>query len=391
MPEIEFGSKTAADRAREEHEDHLCVDDDRRLKTVTFTSDLPEATEEQLRAGARTGRVEGEGGAGIVQLSDAEKRKVGPFTEPNNYGKAAAVKGLLTANGVSDWTAWYDPTLTVDEHRSSVLPQARQSGGGARSDSEEAQHQREQRARQVEKGVGGRCDHAHDHCEHGEPEACEFLTEVCGYDEHDVSLMLKPDTDAAEYEQQNLVTVGGGDFPEMDVTPQVAGALHRSWQGYKAGVSSLDRLLGEDREEVINARQAMAAINRIRTEHDQDELHPDRLHDLLEALESMPGEIPQVRTLDHWADVDGDGEAEPVIEEDPQRDLSGERVNPQARLAGGQTGEVESQVEQAAQVERNEGGLTADTREGGEAPTEENTETEIPGEFRVAEGGQETL
>ena len=36
---IEFGSKAAADRFREEYEDHLCSDDDHRLETVAISSD----------------------------------------------------------------------------------------------------------------------------------------------------------------------------------------------------------------------------------------------------------------------------------------------------------------------------------------------------------------
>ncbi|ELZ15982.1 hypothetical protein C476_17232 [Natrinema limicola JCM 13563] len=35
---IEFGSKAAADQFRDEYTDHLCSDDDRRLKTVASAS-----------------------------------------------------------------------------------------------------------------------------------------------------------------------------------------------------------------------------------------------------------------------------------------------------------------------------------------------------------------
>lgn len=39
---IEFGSKAAADQFRDEHVDHLCSDDDRRLKTVAISSNAPD-------------------------------------------------------------------------------------------------------------------------------------------------------------------------------------------------------------------------------------------------------------------------------------------------------------------------------------------------------------
>lgn len=39
---IEFGSKAAADQFREEYADHLCTDDDRRLKTVAISPSAPD-------------------------------------------------------------------------------------------------------------------------------------------------------------------------------------------------------------------------------------------------------------------------------------------------------------------------------------------------------------
>lgn len=41
-PTAEFGSEALTDQYREEHPDHLCPDDDARLKSVTFTSDAPD-------------------------------------------------------------------------------------------------------------------------------------------------------------------------------------------------------------------------------------------------------------------------------------------------------------------------------------------------------------
>jgi hypothetical protein len=313
VTKIEFGSLSGANDAREEYPEYLCSDDDRRLKTVTFNSDLPEGVEERLRSGADVGQIERESGPGQDELTEPEKSRVGPFTGDNNYRKAASVKALFRENGVDDWTSWYDPTLSVDEHRSSVLPQARRAGGGSRRDSQEATHQREQTARNAEKAVGGQCDHARDHCEHGEKEACEFLRETCGYSESEVGMLLGDDRhhdDSAE--QQQLVTVGGGEYPEMGVTPMEAGALQRSWSGYKAATSDLAELLDDVRDEIVNARQAVRAINSIRNAHDQDDLHPENLHDLLESLAGMPESIPEVVTLQHFSDSE-------LAEREPER------------------------------------------------------------------------
>lgn len=395
---IEFGNKAAADSFREEHEEHVCpIDDDKRLKTVALVSDVPEYIVEQAEVEAAAGRAERADGPGQIELTKQEKKALGPFTGSNNYRKAAAVKGVMRAAGVDDWTSHYDSSLTVDEHHE-IATRAAREDQGKRLDAEKTV---DEQLGAAEKAVGQQCDHAQDHCEHGDPAACEFLREGCGYSEHEVSLILKPDTDAQEYEQQQLVTVGGGDFPEMDVTPQVAGALHRSWQGYKAGIGHLDRLLAEVREAVINARQSMAAINEIRGEHEQEELHPDRLHDLLNALARMPQSIPEVRTLDHFAESSTSAtssmatdpvDPSTVIEADDQRTFGGGRANPQATLAGGEEGERgQGEVEQAATVEQNEGGLMGDTREQTPDNSGENTEQATPDAFQVADGGQDTL
>ncbi|MEA5388350.1 hypothetical protein VB779_15760 [Haloarculaceae archaeon H-GB11] len=327
-------------------------------------------------------------GAGQVPLDESEKERVGPFTGENNLLKARSVKGVALDQGVSDWTSYYDPALTVDEHRE-VMAEAGTEGGGKRLDAVDSAGEKAGRA--AETAAAEECDHARGHCEHGDPDACEFLTTSCGYAEEQVDHLLaegdRRDTIEETTEQQDLVTVGGGEFPEIDVTPQVAGALHRSWQGYRGATGRLSRELDDVREAVTDARQAIRAINAIRERHGQDPLHPDKLHDLLDALAEMPQAIPEVRTLEHFR---GEGDGEQVIEMDEQRSLAGGRANDQARLAGGETGDVETETVDV--VEENPGGLMADQRDppSTESATE-STEQQIPDEFQVAEGGQKTL
>ena len=260
--EIQYGTKGGADAARDEHADYVCpVDDDRRLKTVAFVEDTPDRVRDQLEAAAQTGRAERDQGSGQADLTDAEKNRVGPFTGSNNYLKAASVKALLRDNGVSDWEAWYDKNLSVDEHRSSVLPEAKKAGGGDRIEDDGPDRDAAARA---EKAANSECDHARDHCEHGDSGACEFLRESCGLDDDEVSALLS-------------------DEPRSDeeaITGESAGALGRAWQGYKAGVSRLDQELSHASEAKADAEQAAAAINAIRADHGQESMEFERLEEL---------------------------------------------------------------------------------------------------------------
>ncbi|MHB9287348.1 hypothetical protein ACKVMT_09960 [Halobacteriales archaeon Cl-PHB] len=380
---IEFGSREAADAAREQFGEYVCPeDDDRREKAVAFVSDAPEQVIEQARLQAAEGQGEWEGGAGQVPLSEAEKDRIDFGQDRANVPHARSVKGIARAEGVDDWLAYYDPSLTVDEHRE-VMADAATEGGGRRLDADDSAVAKAGEAAKTAQAES--CDHARGHCKNGEPEACEFLQQTCGYSETEVEeiLGLADDRHQGDTEQTDLVTVGGGRFPEMQVTPEEAGALRRAWRSYKAGVGTVEGLLADLRSEVVRTRQAWATINRLRGEHDQPDLHPDRLHGLLESLAEMPATIPEVRTLDHFA---GSGK-EQVLSTDDQRTLEGERANDQARLAGGEQGEQgQGEVEQP--VEANEGGLMADQRE---STGSNQTEQQRPDFMQVAEGGQKTL
>jgi len=270
--EIEFGAKSDADAARDEHAEWICpVDDDRRLKTVAFVDDTHDRVRDQLEAGAQTGRAERAEGSGQADLTDEEKNRIGPFTGANNYLKAASVKALLRDNGVSDWEAWYDKNLSVDEHRPSVLPEAKQAGGGDRIENDGPDRDADARA---EKAAASQCDHARDHCENGDPGACEFLTESCGLEEEEVSALLSDEPRADEPRAD-----------EEEISGKAAGALGRAWQGYKAGVSRLDQELSHAGEAKQNAEQAAAAINAVRADHGQEPMEFERLEELSNELQ----------------------------------------------------------------------------------------------------------
>lgn len=378
---IGYGTKAAADTARNRHSEYLCTDDDRRLKTVAYSSDTPDSVLETERLEAADGRAEREDGPGQVPLSESEKDRIDFSQERANVPHAKAVKGIAQGEGVEDWVSYYDGTLTVDEHREVMADAATESGKRSADESADEKAGRAARAAQ-----SSQCDHARGHCENGDPEACEFLTQTCGYSEKEIAQFVD-ESPPDRSEQQELVTVGGGDYPEMEVQPETAGALRRGWQGYKAGISNLEAALSQSREAVINARQAWRAINRIREANGQEPMHPDRLHTLLDALDGMPGSIPTVRTLNHF-DQEGATDPAEVIETDDQRTLSGERADDQARLAGGERGE-QGQGEVVDVSEENPGGLLADER--AQTADSDETEQQIPDAFAVAEGGQETL
>ncbi|WP_232703140.1 hypothetical protein [Halobacterium wangiae] len=90
---VEFGTKQTADEWRREHEEYVCpIDDDRRLKTVAFVNDAPDWLLDRAHVEAASGRSERDQDSGQIELTDSEKERVGPFTDENNYRKAAAVR-----------------------------------------------------------------------------------------------------------------------------------------------------------------------------------------------------------------------------------------------------------------------------------------------------------
>ena len=256
----------AANAFRDDYEEYICPgDDDKRRKTVALVSDAPEHVLDRAHVEAASGRSERDEGAGQAELTDAEKKRLGPFSGNNSYRKAAAAKAIFRDEGVDDWTSYYDETLTVDEHRDLAERAARDGGGGRRLDAEDSADDRLGRA---EKAMGEECDHARDHCEHGDPDACEFLTDACDYDPDEVASILD-DEDASG---------------EQEIEGEAAGALGRAWQGYKAGIARLAAELDDAMEAKRNAEQAAAAINAIRADHGQEPIELERLEELSDRL-----------------------------------------------------------------------------------------------------------
>lgn len=268
---ITFGAYDVASEVRDEHADHLDPSDDARTKTVTFDSDAPDRILELAERAASESRAERESGAGQVALTSAERDRI-DFSEGRaSIPHARSVKAIMLNEGVDDWTAFYDPTLTVDEHRE-VAEQAAQDVRGERLDAEESATQKEARA--AARASAEECDHAEGFCKMGDPDACEFLREHCDVTEAEIDEITDDSTE-----------LGGA----------ALGALRRSWGGYQGAIRQAEDATdpAERTAHLDHARQASRAINAIRREHDQEPLTFDRLAAVeSEPIESEPIEPP---------------------------------------------------------------------------------------------------
>lgn len=288
---VEFGSRDDANAARNEFADHVCpVDDDRRFKTVQLVSDTPDSVLDAVRARAEESRAERDDSIGQSEFTESERDRI-DFSGDMNVLRAQSIKALAERHNVSDWTSHLDETLTVDEHRQ-IMREAGREGGGARDDMDQLDAERQADAARRTQSDG--CDHARDHCEHGDQEACEFLKTTCGFDDSEVNRLLAA-TDGGRVvdDQDDLVTVGEGD-ESMRVRPEVAGALSRSWQGYRSGMAAVEDALDQLDDAWSDAQAAARAINEIRDEHGQGMMHFDALEgaqaDLLDFLRDAAGD-----------------------------------------------------------------------------------------------------
>jgi len=266
---VHFGSKDAADAVREDYRDALCPDDDRRLKTVRFASDAPEHVVNDAQRQADQSRADRESGPGQADLTDTERERI-DFSEGRvSIPHARSVKAIARSEGVDDWTAFYDPTLTVDEHRD-VMEQAARDESGRRLDEETSPTVRAGEA--AARAEAEECDHARDHCVNGDPDACEFLTQRCGFDQSEIEQYLDDDGD------------------QDGITGREADALDRAWSGYKGATARMESAVESFREEWQHAQQAAQAINGIREAHDQTPIHFERLEDIQGQLADLTRE-----------------------------------------------------------------------------------------------------
>jgi len=272
---IEFATKATADRFRDTFEEYICpIDDDARMRTVHFVSDTPDHLIEQARAESDEGVALRDDAPGQVPLTDAERDRIDFSKEGVNVPYARSIKALAQKHGVSDWTAHFDSSLTVDEHRQ-VMRESGREGGGARCEPDERDAERQANAAATEQEEG--CNHAHDHCEHGDPDACEYLQNACGYSEDEVSEIL------AEPEP----ATGDGPIdddasplsPPEDLDGARVGAYLRSVRGYLNATDAVAEHIDKLRESLEHANDAARAVNGIRTDAGLEPIHFTKLED----------------------------------------------------------------------------------------------------------------
>nr|WP_240937003.1 hypothetical protein [Halomicrobium mukohataei] len=400
------------------------------MKTVAYSdADTPEHVLDAERLEAADSRGEQSDGPGQVPLSDDERDRIDFSKGRASIPHAQSVKGIARSEGVEDWVSYYDGTLTVDEHREVMADASRESG--QRTDAGESVDEKAADAAQTAKGE--RCNHARGHCENGDPEACEFLTETCQYDFDDVQEMLLAQRapDARPTPSKPDEVEQGGEQTEAvkseELTGKQKGALRQSWDGYLGAIDDLDDALGTLREEWTNAQQAARAINRIRGTVGQQPLEFERLEgaqaDLLDLLRRMAVDCHEChadhsdhshpvseRDREHVRQVvlgpdDGEqGEAavegaksgteaenEQVLEgaESAQVDLTGERERPnqQTALAVEADTRTAQGRESTAEAPVNEGGLLADERDDPSMGAATATESTDQQQFRDPEQG----
>jgi len=306
---VKFGSMEAADRVREQHSEYLCpVDDDRRQKTVAFVSDTSETLLQRIEAEAVEDRAADSQRSNTEPLTDRERDKISDlngFSRSNTTFTWRSAKGVFTREGLGDQfrnaigylTDYGDPAEGAEQYVREY--QEGGSGGGSRDVGEEdiTGRQRQQQAAATEQEEG--CDHARNVCQRGDPDACEFLTEACGYDDEEADRILGTEDSAS-------------DAAPDEITGKAAGALSRSWQGYKGAIAQLGEALDSAREAWENADQAAEAINGIRDQHGQDAIHFNALEaanaDLLDLTRMAAADCHECHAdhSDHDHAVDSD-------------------------------------------------------------------------------------
>jgi len=365
---VPFGSMEEADAVREEYSEHVCpIDDDKRQKTVAFVENAPEGVMDQVKARAQETRAEdrkrAEMAGPLSQGTRDQIKEYGGFGDGNTTFSWRRAKGVFAEDGsthrfnemLSALADYDDPVegarqeLKRKKEASAARGTSNLSGARDRGEEDIQEDQDIADAARTVQSEG--CDHARDHCEHGDQEACEFLKEACGYDDGVVSeILAEPDGGVVAPEgdvvsanadpgpsEDNLVPAGvtddepepdelGADVEDYDpsevdtdteqpadsdaIGGKAAGALSRSWSGYRAALSEFGAALDRLRQHWTDAQQAAQAINAIRVAHGQDPMHFEALEganaDVLDYLRQMARDCEECHAdhSEHGHDTD---------------------------------------------------------------------------------------
>ncbi|WP_363466103.1 hypothetical protein [Halogeometricum borinquense] len=197
LERVEFGSLDTANDVRDSIPDeHLADEDSRAEKTIKLTPDATRATRTRVTGEAADSRAHLADQHGQAPLTDAEKRRL-DFSQ-TNVMHARSAKGILQGEGVDDWLAFYDPTLSVDEHRP-LAKRARRDESGQRMDHEDREGAAAKKLADAYHAAQSEAEkHAREACEEGHGEACDEL-EKLGWSEEEVAALERHTRDAEDF------------------------------------------------------------------------------------------------------------------------------------------------------------------------------------------------
>ena len=194
---VDFGDRESANAVRDEIPDEqLAETDDRRTKTIELSPEATRATRTRVTGEAADSRAHLADQHGQSELTDSEKSRL-DFTR-TNVMHARSAKAILQGEGVDDWTAHYDPELTVDEHRD-VAKRARHDDRGQRMDHEEREGAQAKRLADAHNTVQTQLEkRAREACEEGHDEACDELREI-GWADEEIEQLERYSRDAEDF------------------------------------------------------------------------------------------------------------------------------------------------------------------------------------------------
>jgi hypothetical protein len=180
MDKIEFGDLESARQIRQSGRftEYLSPEDDGRKKVVKIRSDMPPALRQRLEGEAADSRKFRAFEFGQEPLTRQEKQDI-DFNQTDIF-TARSAKAVAVARGVDDFTAFFDPTLTVSENKQIFEDVRRNSRGGGQRGGRDFNDSREQdrrAGRGSNRAKESRVDNAKEFAFAGDREAQEFLTE----------------------------------------------------------------------------------------------------------------------------------------------------------------------------------------------------------------------
>jgi hypothetical protein len=151
---VEFGRLQDARQIRNDNllSQFLADSDSGNEKTVRVVDNIPDRALNRIRGDAADSRQAERDKAGQAALTREERNEIDFSREGVDVPTARSIKGIAENEGVTDWMAYADLTLTVDENRE-VLASAAQEEGNARQDAEMTEGRQIERAAQANERV----------------------------------------------------------------------------------------------------------------------------------------------------------------------------------------------------------------------------------------------